>query len=633
MLSAMLSEVKVVKRSLQQSYEAGAELSALAAFSSELIGFSSLAGLRELGLAHAAVRSGTAGSADEVLQGFQSIVDWLFQNFSANVFALGSGNRLVTFAMDIADSGGSVGEKAVVAPAKPSVNFVDFSFHPAVPVMAASLDLLAEGLSATKSGFARSEADRWRRMHSKATELGDLLEETSQRLAATTQGAMFERAAESMRAAGVQSRAFSGNALVMAGHVDHLATIPARHLPAVLAAQASVKAMKDPAARVSAEAAALTSLSAAIQADVPPAVPTIRNLMVPHVDAGNGGRSIATGLGDVAGRGRVVTTGLGATGPSIQNPAASVPGGAGNWQAVDDGLASSGGIGANQPGTSPSSVAAPHAAAATGAPNISAPSPATNGIGLNNPGTAAHHATHQGALSPIGLGGVGGNGSPNGIGGFDRATLPQQVSNLRDARTGVGGGVGGFGTGRQDSRNHGAFGRGDGSYRSGIGNSYSGEQSASGNTTSLPGGAGRSSGLALPGSPRNIHAGNLRGPFGGPLGAGSGGQGAIGGASSGVSGGTAGPGGALSGSGTGLGGGNPTVVGGAPSQTATGGRSGVMGSPIGGSTNRPKKRSKSNMRSITTAPYERSKNLKDLLGEPQKVVPGVIGAWVRDVDA
>ena len=54
-----------------------------------------------------------------------------------------------------------------------------------------------------------------------------------------------------------------------------------------------------------------------------------------------------------------------------------------------------------------------------------------------------------------------------------------------------------------------------------------------------------------------------------------------------------------------------------------------MPGAYGGGANRGRKGKKGRVQAVTSA-VERDGNLKALLGEAPEVVPGVIGAWVRE---
>ncbi|MDO5099650.1 MAG: hypothetical protein Q4D85_12995, partial [Corynebacterium sp.] len=66
----------------------------------------------------------------------------------------------------------------------------------------------------------------------------------------------------------------------------------------------------------------------------------------------------------------------------------------------------------------------------------------------------------------------------------------------------------------------------------------------------------------------------------------------------------------------------------------SGGRAGtpMVGAPIGGQNNNNNENQRKRKKPIRgiTASVERDTNLKALLGEQPKVIPGVIGSWVRE---
>lgn len=155
-----------------------------------------------------------------------------------------------------------------------------------------------------------------------------------------------------------------------------------------------------------------------------------------------------------------------------------------------------------------------------------------------------------------------------------------------------------------------------------------------------PGGAGargRGASGSSSASPRGT-SGAVGGVRAGGLGGFAGTGGALGSSGAfGAGGGVAGPvGGMGAGSGTGMGpggagpGGN-TVIGGAQAgNSQAGARGGVAGGPgmYGAGQRGTGKNKRGKVQAVTSA-VEREGNLKALLGEAPEVVPGVIGAWVR----
>lgn len=163
---------------------------------------------------------------------------------------------------------------------------------------------------------------------------------------------------------------------------------------------------------------------------------------------------------------------------------------------------------------------------------------------------------------------------------------------------------------------------------------------------SMPGTAGMSGGA---GSGLGPGMAPIGAGFGSGVGAGAGagtGAGARAGAGGGAPGGRAGaPGAAPLGAGRGAGlgsgvgaigtGGGPMVVGAGAAPGGSSGRGngsvrgGVAGAPVGAARSKDKTGKEGKVHAVTSA-VEREGNLRALLGESQPVIPGVIGAWVRE---
>ena len=114
--------------------------------------YSTVSGLDQLGDGHGRVMHGGAGSAEAVLVSYSEQIQWLRDALKASVEALNSQDELFARGMDIADTGGQVGEGAVSFPVRPAPRFDSFSFTSPVVRAPSSIDELCSDFSGTNSG-------------------------------------------------------------------------------------------------------------------------------------------------------------------------------------------------------------------------------------------------------------------------------------------------------------------------------------------------------------------------------------------------------------------------------------------------------------------------------------------------
>ncbi|WBT08157.1 hypothetical protein PAB09_09670 [Corynebacterium sp. SCR221107] len=371
-------------------------------------------------------------------------------------------------------------------------------------------------------------------------------------------------------------------------------------------AQTAVAAVQEPAEKQALEEAYLSSLQSELQGIADRAVPSTRNLMQNVVAGTSAGGSTNTGMNQVAGNGKLSTSGLNAAGmqggtgagAGVADPGefAAINSEVTALQSIDTGsmsthAASAGGLGTMSPGIGTGGVinTAGLGSQAAGSGAIGAGSVGAIGAGPNFGGAAALNPTRLGT-TPAGVGGV-----TTPIASTDRMGTAGGMGMAPVSTMGTRGGFGGLPGAT-------AFGGTGGTTGNGGGTPGRGAMGAANY-------AGRGDGGATPGvaGVGRIAAGGLGGA--GNVSGATGAGGRVGAAPT-----VAGaPGGAVA----------------ATAQSASAGRGpgAVMGGmPMAGAGAGESKKEK--MRRLTTA-IEGDDNVSALLGKSTPAVPGVIGAWVR----
>ncbi|MCQ9352371.1 hypothetical protein NQ017_01925 [Corynebacterium sp. 732RC1] len=517
--------------------------------------------------------------------------------------------------MDIADEGGSVGHEEVSFPTRPAAHTENFEFRTPEHWPAVTLAQLVREINTTDMGQISAATTTWNNLSQRAENVSARLNELAGSIASSTSGDVFEIATERVQEVARSLDSFSQRSKMMAANLQQgQATIQAlqSHANAV---QAYVNSIIDPIAKVSAERAATQSLNAVFTSTIPTMVPTINNLVTVEgagASAGGGGGSVTVGMDSIAGTEGTKAKALGAQAGGTTSPA----------------------VAAATSASSPEAAVAQARNIATNAAQFMGPSgvgglgslPGFGGLGmLGNIGQLTSPAGLQGGLPAGGATFTLGNFKPGALnpGGLTSGTI---TSGPR---------FNGANTGLRTPQ-------------------LGGTATAAGASTaaSLPKGSALSGGLAKTpalngisgvgnsGMGSAVGAGMMPGIGAGPGVTGAVGSGGIGGIGS--AGGKSGGLGKAAGAGGfgGVGKGIPgNAVGAAPMAAAPmahakgadarpAGRGAMMmgGAPMAGAAGQQSKQGK--VKSVTS-PAEREGNVAALLGERPSVVPGVIGAWVR----
>lgn len=442
-----------------------------------------------------------------------------------------------------------------------------------------SLETLFGQLIATDVGSMTGISENWL---GTATSVGDAVSAIPQALsllASSSETPAIQRAMSHLSSVEIAGTAYSAKAGILAAHTADLVLVTESNSLQTASALAVMRASGSPGLAKAFEETFLETFSPKLTAELVPVTPSFTQLLLP-LDSPSGG-------------------GSGVTAPDVQAGRAfeSIP----LPKVMQDAFADAG-YGELARATTPAEVisqvgrpnpdmlqsiaagATPTQAASAAAPSLP-PLPAGAGASLPGSLSAPVGGAMTGggpglAVAPMGNPGRAGGGPAAAASGFGGAPFA-------GAGAGTGAGTGGArGTGGLGRMGAGGF--GTGGFGAGAG----------------AGGLGAGSGSGA-------------GGLGAGAGAGAGGLGP------GVG---AGPG---AGAGAGAGGaGSNTFIGGQGNQAARGGAAGVPGA-YGGGANRGRKGKKGRVQAVTSA-VEREGNLKALLGEAPEVVPGVIGAWVRE---
>lgn len=579
------------------------------------LSFSQVSGLDESGLMHGSIRSESEPEATKGLaQHFNNAVDLLTAQL------VGYQMADTSFANVLGKVGGSVKESsyqavvADVATADPVVN----AFNAKNPVAGRpfSLESLNAQLMSTDIASMTGMSLDWADTSATIGEALSYLPAAIGDLQGSAETESIARAIEHLGQVESAGSKYMANASALSAHTASLVTVAEANSLQAAAALAVVRATPNPVVAKALEEAFLSGFSPKLTTELVPVTPLFTQLL-PELGAPNGAGTDQSG--DLAPAAPAFDN---APLPKIVQQALS------NAGYRDLAYASTPTQVVEQFGRPNPDMLESIAAGATPTQAASAAAP-TLPPSMNVP---------AGALPGGGTGATAGMGTVPGAGAAMAGAAPGHYAAP----------AGGSGTGMART---GAAGMDGSPAKGGLNGLGATAMSPAGEATRSAGGRGTGPGTAL-GNLRGVSGAGVAGPAGGIGGfarsggyagagrfAGPGGALGAGGAVAGPHGGFgAGAGGFGAGIGAGAGmgpgvagqGGNTVIGGGQPGNSQTAARGGVAGGPgmYGAGQRGTGKNKRGKVQAVTSA-VEREGNLKALLGEAPEVVPGVIGAWVR----
>lgn len=624
--------------------------------------FSQIPGLGFLAAEHGRTLSGNPGAAAEEFMALRDKISWAADNLHNLASAVYEQDEYLSSSLTHMYSGHPSASSKFFTAAEPSDKSAPVAINSPAIGRVPDINLLASYFSGTVDSAAHHDADLWQQLSQAATEISDGLEEVAADLEANNYGDAISGGAQKLRHFAETSRTLNANSQIMNSTINNLiGTIEAARNN-TRAVQAAVALNHTPSARELIEKTYLdifpTQFSTALQT----AVPRLLGLSIPS-PAASGGENQAVGTGHAQSGVEEARAAMQLP-REVQQTIAEYGPNQATFAAADNGTAQLANVGQNSASTH---AAAHHSAATNNTPTNIASQAATfnptnaqqTGFSVPNhggagspglsrfegtPGTmAANNSPNAGAARVLGNGNTG---TPLNTGiTHPSPTTTNGSQPINASGTNLFGGARGANTslpGVSES------GRGVNNSVTGRGGMNPGAQLGIGarglGSTAIPGAGGYSGGHSENFSARPISSGGGVSHAGGPNHSGSSGphagqnspnatgnHGSNGHGGSGSSG-SNGQHGAHNPHGNSASG-NHNSQAGSSSRSGSGhmgrgmmpmmGGAGQQGQGTG--TNSKPSRAKA----VTTA-IEREGNQKALLGERRPVVPGVIGAWVRD---
>ncbi|MEY8208604.1 serine-rich family protein [Corynebacterium sp. MNWGS58] len=608
--------------------------------------FSQIPGLGFLAAEHGRTLAGNPGSAAEEFAALSSKIHWAANNLHTLAEAVYEQDGELARSLDNMQAGHAGSNTQFFTAAEPNDKAAPVVINNPVIGYVPSINLLASYFDGTLDSAAHHDAELWQQIGNTATDISNALEDIASELETNNYGAAISGGAHKLRSFAESGRVLHANSQVMHGTINNLISAVESTRKATKVVQASVTMNLTPGASETVEANYLAAFPAHFSAALQAAVPRLSGLTIPQPEA-SGGANQAVGSAHSA-------SGADQARAQFQLPrdVQQVIGDYGTNQAsfaaADEGTASLANVGNAEGHT----AAASHNAALdrTSATLGSQP---TTASALNSPQPGINHAAPGTINSPSQL--------PSGLNGAPASVSPNISPNTGASRVlGAGNSINAINTAASqrahapapgNSTAPGVFGGQPHGLSPGAGNLGASNNSSPGaNSTargainnSAPLGTGiraiGSAGLPSAGPLGSSHGENLTTR---PIGTGgpapsAGNSGNPGGSGPGTSNGghnNAGQHGSqgshsnqqTSGHGSGNSAGNSSRA-----HSAHTGRGMIPMMGGAGQTGQGMQAGskKTRTKAVTTA-VEREGNQKALLGQRRPVVPGVIGAWVRE---
>lgn len=261
-----------------------------AAQSTTLCGsYSGMPELAELGISHAAVLIGGAGSALSILRAFAEQIDWGRYNLERNKDMFESHELGFAQAFAKGDINAAVHTIKSLATVRPDGGFGNFSFPTPVVIPNTSLTDVLIKLSDTNTAQATQAINSWQSMSIEAASVAEQLHSIAGDLQAHNDGAAIHAACHVITEMAGVAACFSANAASMAASVTYMSTIPASFTPGLIALKTATDLIQDPVQKQAAEKLALMHFYSVYTPAIQAAVPVTRNLTHPLPGGGGGG--------------------------------------------------------------------------------------------------------------------------------------------------------------------------------------------------------------------------------------------------------------------------------------------------------------------------------------------------------
>ena len=178
----------------------------------------------QMGSTHGEILRENAGSAVNTLNQLAEDIHWLRDNLTSNLEAFSSQEEAATFAIDRADMGSSVHENSVASAAKSGGGWGTLISAPPVILPSSDLRTLHSQFSQTQAAQAKTAALTWINLRDSTDTIANDLRGIANGLSGANSGAAIDAATNAIQETANTADRFSANAKAMHSHVTLLDT-------------------------------------------------------------------------------------------------------------------------------------------------------------------------------------------------------------------------------------------------------------------------------------------------------------------------------------------------------------------------------------------------------------------------
>lgn len=240
---------------------------------------SEVSGIDTLGRVHGGALSSGEGSASTTLAGFSEQLEWLANGIQTDGRAVGfqeAFNAAMLFNTDKINYDRS---SYLTKEAQPDPGYKAFEVSQPFPSAPSSVDELARQFGGTKTSMITTAVDAWTDL---AADVGDIakdLNKAARDFVEDNEGYMFDSAAKKIREIGLSADVFAGNAKIMSATVGALGAANTQGAMFTSLAQLAMAFAPTPFEKKAIEKAFLSSFPGVFRPMLIPAVPLNTNLM------------------------------------------------------------------------------------------------------------------------------------------------------------------------------------------------------------------------------------------------------------------------------------------------------------------------------------------------------------------
>ncbi|QNE89506.1 hypothetical protein H0194_00010 [Corynebacterium incognita] len=240
---------------------------------------SEVSGIDTLGRVHGGALSSGTGSATETLKSFSEQLEWLANGIQSDGRAIGFQEMFNAAMLFNTDKVGYDRSSYLLKESQPDPGYKAFEISQPFPSAPSSVDELARQFGGTKTSMITSAVDAWTDL---AQDVGDIakdLNKAARDFVENNQGYMFDSAAKKIREIGLSADVFAGNAKIMSATVGALGAANTQGAMFTSLAQLAMAFAPTPLEKEAIEKAFLSSFPGIFRPMLIPAVPLNSNLM------------------------------------------------------------------------------------------------------------------------------------------------------------------------------------------------------------------------------------------------------------------------------------------------------------------------------------------------------------------